>query len=318
MTNEARVTGLPVEVLSTGAPDAVVTEVSVEVVNRGAPDARVSELAVEAFNRGAPDARVSDVVVEPFHRGAPIAEVTAVHVDVWRSIRDTPWPIFPVRLFSPPTLKAALPGGAEGGGQAVAGDEAMAALASGGRWVVEFGEAPLWTAAKVRTWREFVAAADFGNMPVIVPIWDRRHQPFAKAKLTTPTDFGREVWGEVWTWSEDQCHAELTADVALGATSLSFTYAGAARPTAGEHFSILGGRWGWRLYRLIRIDSDEDGVVTAEVRPPLREFARAVTPLNFDSPRLSARCDGDIDALVDRLRFGRGTARFVETWQRYP
>lgn len=298
------------------------TLAAVETFHDGEAMARISAAAAEVYQTGDPAARVTLAAVEAFHAGGPgsrAARVSLAGVEVWRSIAERPWPVFPVRLFCPPSLRASIVGAAESGGVTLTGEAALEALSAGGKWVMEFGEAPLWDVDMVVTWRRFVAGADLGVTPVIVPFWDRINQPFADPKLTTPTPFGLDVYtAGVWDWHEDLVHARLSADEAAHAREISFSFAGAARPTGGEHFSIMAGRYAWRLYRIVRVVDDTAGVVTAEIRPPLREFSPQRTRLNFDSPRCTMRPDGDIEADVELLRFGKGTARFVESDARYP
>lgn len=240
-----------------------------------------------------------------------------VHRSILRSARDSPYPNFPVRLFCPPSLSVRLEGGAIGGGAGLSGDAQVEAMTAGGRWAMSFGETPLWSRQDVLAWRMFVAATDAAAMNLIVPVWDRRYQPFTEAAYAGATTFGQVVWRDTPLWDEDQVHASVAATTAAHATDLPIAFAGAAL-SGGEHFSIYGPRYGWRLYRAIRVKSDLDGVKTVEIRPPLREWVETGAKLDFDSPRCTMHCEGDISEVVELLRLGKGRASFVESFNRYP
>jgi len=240
-----------------------------------------------------------------------------VYRSILRSARDSPYPNFPVRLFCPPSLSVRLEGGAISCGVAPSGDAAVEAMTAGARWAMTFGETPLWDRADIMAWRTFTAATDCSAMNLIVPVWDRLYQPFASSKYEGATTFGQVVWRDIQTWDEDQVHASVATTTDAHATELPIAFAGGAL-TGGEHFSIYGPRYGWRLYRAIRIKADVDGVKTVEIRPPLREWVEDGTRLNFDSPRCTMHCEGDISEVVELLRHGRGQASFVESFNRYP
>jgi hypothetical protein len=272
--------------------------------------------------RGVMHDAVAQVRVEQVGRAAlrdadaPV-HALQVHRSVLRTARSSPYPNFPVRLFRPPSLSVRLEAGAQTGGVAPSGDAAVEAMTAGARWAMTFGETPFWRRDEVLAWRMFTAAADQAGMNVIVPVWDRRYQPFASSGYEGATTFGQVVWRDTQTWEAEQVQASVAATTEAQATELPIVFAG-GELTGGEHFSNYGPRYGWRLYRVVRVISDEAGVKTVEIRPPLREWVKAGTALNFDSPRSTMHCEGDISEVVELLRLGRGTATFVESFNRYP
>lgn len=314
--------------------DAISNRISRSVLRDGPATVRTTQIAREVLGSAEGELRTGQVVREVLgasegsigagqvSRGVllavqPVVRVGQIRRSVLRSRRDSPYPNFPVRLFCPPSLSARLDGGAIVGGASAGEDASIEAMDSGGRWVMEFGEVPLWTREKVHAWRSFVTAADMGAMPVIIPSWDRLYQPYASPKFEGSTTFGQVVWRDTPLWDADEVQATVTAEAAQFATEVSFSFVG-GEIVGGEQFSIYGPRYGWRLYRIVRISAEVDGVKTAVIRPPLREWADAGQALNFDSPRCTMRCDGDLSEVIELLRLGRGTARFVETFVRYP
>jgi hypothetical protein len=227
--------------------------------------------------------------------------------------------VFPVRLFAPTSLQVRIMGAALTSPANVAGEAQFAEISGGGRWVADFGEAALWTPAKVKAWRALAAAADNGATPILVPLGDRRHQPLTNP-LVTPDAFGLSIWDDGLTpWTADQVDAIVTADAALGETELTFAIIAPKALVGGEHFAINHPTWGWRLYIVTRVKSGGLGTgdtTVVDFRPPLREAIVAAdspaTLLNFDSPRCLMRVDGDMSETLDMLRFGHATARFVE------
>lgn len=227
--------------------------------------------------------------------------------------------VFPTRRFKPQSLRAYLEGASLDGGRSIAGESQFADVSGGGRWVIEFGETPLWRPELVKLWRALAAAADDGVTPILVPLADRLHQPVTPAYAGADT-FGREIYddGSV-PWTPEEVLAPVIGYAALGQTQIDFLFTAPKALAGGEHFAIEHPTWGWRLYRVIRVVSGGAGtgdLTTVDFRPPLRE---AVDPgdspgtlLNFDSPRCLMRADAGFDLGLDQFRFGRAQARFVE------
>jgi hypothetical protein len=226
--------------------------------------------------------------------------------------------VFPSRLFAPSSLQARLVGQAITGGASLSGEAQFADVAGGGRWVADFGEATLWTREKILAWRRFTGACDGGAAEAVVPLTDRRQQPVTGAYAGTDT-IGLDTWAASVAAVPHQITATVTADAALGETSLTFTYTGPLPLLGGEFFSIEHPTWGWRLYEFIRIDSGgvgDGGSTTATFRPPLRQAITAANSpehtLEMEWPRCLMRADGDISETVSMQRFGKATARFIE------
>jgi hypothetical protein len=225
--------------------------------------------------------------------------------------------VFPSRLFAPSSLQPRLVGQAITGGASLSGEAQFADVGGGGRWVVDFGEATLWTREKILAWRRFAAACDGGAAQAVVPITDRRQQPVTGAYAGSDT-IGLDTWVADSSAIPDDISATVTVGAALGATSLTFTYTGPLPLVGGEFFSIEHATWGHRLYQFIRIDSGGaggGGSTTATFRPPLREAIDTGSPttyLEMEWPRCLMRVDGDISETVSMQRWGKASARFVE------
>lgn len=224
--------------------------------------------------------------------------------------------VFPTRLFKPSSLAARIIGASISGGANLTGEAQFADISGGGRWAADFGESALWSRATILAWRRIAAAADSGASMILVPLADRFAQPLTSPHTITDT-FGLDTYDPGTTpWAPDQVTATLTANAALGATQVQFSYTAPLALLGGEHFSTLHPTWDWRLYRITRVDSGDatgdGGTTTVDFRPPLREAMSIGDKLNFDSPRCLMRTDGDIDLTVDLQKRAHATAKFVE------
>lgn len=289
-----------------------------ETLEAGPARLRVAQLARATLEAGPAGVRVDQLTRQTAIGGPARLRVAQLYRSVLRSQRDAPYPNFPVRLLGPPELHARLEDGSLVGGRSSAGDAEYVRMTAGAVWRMGFGEIALWSRETVQAWRTFASGADAGAMPVIVPLWDRRHQPFGNSAYVGASDFAQVVWRDHNRWEAEEVQAVAAAEAARDATEVTFTFAGSGTPIGGEHFSVYRNRFGWRLYRLIRKLGEAEGAQTWEIRPPLREKLPAGTPLNFDSPRCTMRVDGDISEVLSMLRLGRGTPAFVESFARYP
>lgn len=225
--------------------------------------------------------------------------------------------VFPTRLFAPVSLRARLIGGTVSGGASTGGVAQYGEMSGGGVWSIEFGEANLWSREKFLAWQALEAALGNGSTPIVVPLWDRKHQP-TNPKLTTVPFSDLTLWDDSVAWDQATVAATVTSPAALRANQLAFTLTSPKHLVGGEHFSVLhAGNKGWRLYRVTQVVSGGVGSGDATVikfQPPLRAPVATDTPLNFDTPRCVCRVNGDIGALLEMLRFGKGSASFVETF----
>jgi hypothetical protein len=179
-------------------------------------------------------------------------------------------------------------------------------------WSISFGASTLWDRERLMTWRALDAALDNGATPIVVPLWDRIHQPITP-KLTTTPFSDDTLWDDAVAWDQCEVEAAVTTAAVLRAIEITFSIAGPKPLVGGEFFSILhGGNLGWRMYEVIKVVSQAGGSATVKFRPPLRAAVATDTPLNFDTPRVVCRSSGDTAALLEMLRFGKGQAAFVE------
>lgn len=224
---------------------------------------------------------------------------------------------FPTVLFAPNGLKASLIGGTVSGGQALSGISQFAMTSGGPMWSFTFGDALLLTKEKLNTWEAIAAATDNGATPFVVPVAQRRRQPFLTSKLpdgVSDSDASTFSDGALWTMSE--ITASIVGSAALRATRLNISITGGVPLIGGELFTAWGLTKGQRMHIITRVIAQdlEANTATIDIRPPLREALSADTPLDFDNPRCVMRVNGDMGAQVDLLRFGKGSVSFVETF----
>jgi hypothetical protein len=225
---------------------------------------------------------------------------------------------FPTALFAPSGLKASLQGVAKDGGQSLSGITQYAMTTGGGFWTFDMDEAVLWDTNKFNVWEAVAARADNGATPFVVPVCERRRQPFGNPKRPPPIGFFDDsVFADGALWAGELCSAVLTGTAALRATLISFTHSfpAGAFLRGGEHFTVWYPTRGQRMHRITRVLSDADGTASVEIRPPLREACAADTPLDFDNPRCVMLCPGDMGALLEMFKRGKSPkVRFVESF----
>jgi hypothetical protein len=228
----------------------------------------------------------------------------------------TPGYVFPTQALGPQSIQARVLGQALSGGLSLSGEEQFSEVGGGGRVVVDFGPCDLMTREAVLMWRRLVGAADGGARPIVVPLGDRLHQP-VRPLYTGADTFGQDTWvADITAWAPDQVTATVSADAAVGATSISFTLTSPLALLGGEWFGALHPAFSWRSYNIIRVTAGgagDGGGTTVFFDPPLREAIPAAQQLDFDNPRCLMRADGDLSETLSLLRFGKSpNARFVE------
>lgn len=227
---------------------------------------------------------------------------------------------FPTALFSPSSLAARLVGGAVTGGQSLSGITQFAMTTGGPSWVFEFGEAPLWTKETFNTWEAVAAATDNGATPFVVPVCDRRRQPFVDPKRGEGVGDGDDsTFSDGALWSAEYITASVVGSASLRATRLNISITGIAPEglVGGEHFTIWHLTKGQRMYRVARVveQDTEAHTATIDIRPPLREATADGITLDFDNPRCVMRINGDMGAILEMLRFGKSPQiQFVESF----
>lgn len=223
---------------------------------------------------------------------------------------------FPTALFAPGTLKATLVGGSLSGGASMSGIQQFAMTTGGPYWSFELGQAALWTKELLNTWEAIAGAADNGATPFVVPVCDRRRQPFTDPKrLPGVGDSDDTSFSDGALWSAETITASIVGSAALRATRLNVSIVGGVPLIGGEQLTGWHLTRGQRMYRVIRvIDQDvEAGTATIDIRPPLREATPDGFPLDFDNPRCVMRINGDMGATLTLLRFGQSPQiQFVE------
>lgn len=196
------------------------------------------------------------------------------------------------------------------GGVALNGEEDVIASDGGGRWYAEMGDIALTSRNKIMAWRAFKAATGGGVDRFIFPICDARHQP-TNGRSQVPHSDGTS-FSDDSLYSQGDCAAELTADAALRATTISISMALGKPLIGGERFTIVHPAMRERAYSVGRILAQTDTSATIQFHPPLREAAPAGTAVDFNNPRFVAGIDGAMRAPLANPRFASGAVRFVE------
>ncbi|WP_257540996.1 hypothetical protein [Sphingobium sp. CFD-1] len=213
---------------------------------------------------------------------------------------------FPTCQFSFASREIAVQQNIISGGTALNGDETVISTDGGGRWVAEYGSAPLNRREKVLSWRSARAILEGGAVPIIFPICDARHQPVGSRSRVPHSD--DSPFSDDSLYGTSDCFVTAAADAPLRATSLILNIASIGKPLlGGERFSIDHPTWRHRLYEIKSIDG---GQIT--FRPPLREAVPAGTEINFSDPRCVMRLTGDMAAPLNGPRAATGSITLIE------
>lgn len=218
--------------------------------------------------------------------------------------------VFPTHFFGIYAKDVDIEQSTTSGGVALSGDEDLIASDGGGRWYVEADGVALNRREKIMAWRAFNSALGGGVNPFVFPICDARHQPTMGGTLVSHSD--GTSFSDDTLYSQGDSEAELTADAALRATTISISMTTGKPLIGGERFSIDHPAMRHRTYQIGQIVDLTASTATLQFHPPLREAAPAGTAIDFNNPRFVARIDGRMSAPLTNPKFAGGSARFVE------
>lgn len=202
------------------------------------------------------------------------------------------------------------------GGRSFAGVMPMLRADGGGLWTATLGDVQVSTAAQVKAWRALAGKLDGGARAFVMEARDERFAPWPGAAVdqleATNSDGSAPSDGTVYV--TDLIGAEVAADAALRATSLTLTLTNAAALQGGEHFSIQHYHHSHRLYRIVSVTINDSGDSVVEIRPPLREATTAGTRVEFDYPKCVMRLatPDTMDLDLTRRLFGDATLSLIE------
>lgn len=219
--------------------------------------------------------------------------------------------VFPTHFFGIYAKDVDIEQASVSGGVALNGDEDVIATDGGGRWTADMPDIALNRREKIMAWRGFKSATGGGIDPFVFPICDARHQP-TLGRGRVPHSDGSSFSDDSLYASTD-CTAELSADAALRATTISIAITALGKPLiGGERFTIDHPTMRHRCYQIGRISAQTDEAATFQFHPPLREAAVSGTEVDFNDPRFVARIDGSMRAPLANPRFAAGAVRVVE------
>lgn len=225
---------------------------------------------------------------------------------------------FPTGLFAPAGLTPRSAGASTSGGSSVAGIPQLAHTSGGGLHIIEFSNVVLWDADKYKTWRAFQLASDNGATPFIVPLCDRRSQPFLDPKKEPGTgNSDSSTFSDGALWGSGQITAAIIGSAALRATSAHIACIGGTTNLIGSAFTIIHIAMGTRLYLVTSVSEREDGTFDIKFRPPLREATPDGVTLDFDDPRcqMCVSPDSDPAPTLEMLKRGSAQVKFIENFR---
>jgi len=225
---------------------------------------------------------------------------------------------FPEMLMRERRIKWELLAPALTGGRALSGATPSARLDGGGIWACEMSDVQVSSADHVRTWRALAAILDGGATPIVVATRDVRFAPWPSAvtDLYESTNSDDSTCSDGGVYVSSVIQAEVAADAAIRATSLTISMNIGAALRGGEYFSIEHETFSHRLYQVGQVTVNGDGDYVCTIRPPLREAVVAATRVEFDYPKcVMTPASPDAMSLVLEQRYHASTTvRFIESF----
>lgn len=225
---------------------------------------------------------------------------------------------FPTALFAPVGLTVRRQGGAFSGGQSVSGIGQSAMTSGGHLWVVDFSKVAVWDVRRFKIWESFCSASDNGASPFVVPLCNRRVQPFTTPKKDPGTgNSDSSTFSDGALWGSGILTAAIIGSAALRATSAHISCIGGVDLTGGEYFTGWHVTVGQRLYQVKTAAKREDGTFDITFRPPLREATPDGFNLDFDDPRchMQVSPNSDPSATLDMYKRGSAQVSFIESFR---
>ncbi len=219
-------------------------------------------------------------------------------------------PVFPTALFAFDEQEVDLERRVTSGGVSLSGAEDLIATDGGGRWFAEFANGPLLDREPMLAWRSFLLIAEEGATEIIVPFCDPMHQPYGDEHSVPHSD--DTTFDDESLYSGGGAAAEVAADAALRATTLTLTVTLPQPLVGGETFSIEHPVKGWRAYRVRTVEEQSDTEVTITLRPPLREAVSEGEVVDFVDPRCLMVQQGRASSRTELGQYGEAAIRFVE------
>jgi hypothetical protein len=174
-------------------------------------------------------------------------------------------------------------GSVTSGGTSLSGIDDTIETDGGGFWRLDLTNGETLDRKAGLAWRALTEGMDNGSSAVIVLLCSERlFQPVGDAVTVDHSD--GTPFSDDTPYDSSGAEYTTTADAALRAVTLEMAGVSELPLIGGELFSIEHPTWGWRVYRITRIDGDQ-----ITFRPPLREAVPSGTSLEFDTPRCQMR-----------------------------
>jgi hypothetical protein len=198
-----------------------------------------------------------------------------------------------------------------GGGQSSLSGFMQVVGADAGIWAVTYQGVPLKNKAQILTWDAIALLLEGRLNPLLVPVWEGSRQPFPEGSTGYDSipHSDDSFFSDGSGYSQPVILATVAADAALRATTISIAVASGDALQPGHYFSI-----GERLYQIRTVVSEESGVYTVTIRPPLRAAISEDDAVEFDRPHCKMRLTSDdaMQRILDLNRHGRPSVSFIE------
>lgn len=207
-------------------------------------------------------------------------------------------PTFDLSLFPPGSISLKLVGGAVESPRALSGLSGAIDFAAGGSWSLKLKKIMILADPRQhRAWLALdgilaggvakvnVATVSSIAMPGATPGASRGDTGF----VSSIRHEGGVPFSNGAGHSASVCLGEFAAAAEEGAATVKIRILTGQEVVPGPMFGTFDPVKGWRMYRILAVDSVSDGVATVWIRPPLRAGAPAGRLIDFDKPRCVMR-----------------------------
>jgi hypothetical protein len=192
-------------------------------------------------------------------------------------------PVFHPCTFNFKDIDLRRVGSVTSGGTSLSGIDDPIETDGGGFWRIDLTNGMTRDRRTGLAWRALTEGMDNGSQGVIVLLCSERlFQPVGD--LVTVDHSDGTPFDDDTPYTSSGADYSAAAPAALRATTMTIAGASELPLIGGELFSVEHPQWGWRVYRVRRIDGD-----VISFLPPLREAVAATTALEFDTPRCQMR-----------------------------
>lgn len=210
---------------------------------------------------------------------------------------------WPMSSLAPASINWWPSGGIDSGGVSLSGLQQLDSVDGGPIWKAAMLQIPVWKRDGILAFQAMQMILATGPLLINVGRMPDIRAPVLSVAGLVPHHDGTPFADETLYQSETVT-SYLSGDHDLRQGTAQFTLDGGRSLIGGEDFSIEHDDVGWRMYRVMRVNSQSGDVWNVDIGPTLRDDVSNATALEWDNPRCVMRL-ADQNAFNTALMFNR-------------